>query len=264
MNLGAREREDEERQLTRGAQRGLDEANRRQISPVQVLEHEDERVMLAFCNDQRLERATKLVAHQDGVRARGEELRARRRRDRNADDLADELRELLSLGSSASLDERRKPNRLRRDGVALARAHRAPERAAHERERGARAQRVAARGPDVDVGSRLAQPPEELVPDARLADSRLADDEDRARRRLVRALVEERDERGELAIAPHARRRLAEERALTLRGLARPDQRGHAVDDAHVEAIVEETARDLVEQRAAAHGARRELRCTNR
>jgi hypothetical protein len=180
---------------------------------MKVLEHEHQRAALAAGLAQTLERLAQALAHERRLLAGAIELERCPAGLAEADQLEHE-RERRACGSRqrrerVSLLLGRLPTR-----EARGRAHQLP----HHAERRVRAERVAARVPHLHrapLGLELAQ---ELEPEPRLAEASPAHQHARARAGVVEALARHGVERGELAVAPHARGGAPEHRAA---GLAR-------------------------------------------
>src|SRR5690606_12508369 len=115
----------------------------------------------------------------------------------------------------------------------------APDESGEDAERRALGHRVAAREPYLGAVI-LPHAPQELGREARLAGARLSGDEHRARDRLVDALLEQTEQRGQLALAADERRRLAEQRPRPRLAIAEATDEEAALVAADVEPHVEQ------------------------
>jgi hypothetical protein len=91
VDLGARERQHHQRLLAQRAQGGVDQLQARAIAPLDVLEHQQNRVVRALGGQPVDPGGTQAIAHQARIAARGVQRRARALVEGNADQLAQEL-----------------------------------------------------------------------------------------------------------------------------------------------------------------------------
>lgn len=246
-HLGPREADDEEGAVGVRAQRPVDEPHAREVAPVEVFEREDERLALGLGAHPVVPRPPDLVAHQDRVEPRGAKLHARALVEGRDRDLSHELGDALG-GVAGEVPAHARAQLVLADdeGVALLDPGHAPHRSREEPERGARAHGVGAPGPH--RGPLRLEPRPELRQHPGLADpGRPGDDHDPSHA-LVATLGEEGGERGELAVAAHARRRSPEHGAGAPLALAEAADEQPAIVAADVEAQVEEARRGLVEE----------------
>ena len=248
LHLGPREREDHERLVVDGAQRGVDELHAREIAPVQVLEDEHDRLPAALGEEPVLEGAAHLIAHQDRVVARGAELDVVLVGHRDAEDLAEELRDaqLIAL-RDVTRDARADLLALHARRLAVLRAGGGADDLREQAERRAGAHRIAARGPHLVRVAAVMEHAKQLVAEARLADAGGRGDEHDARDVVGDALGEDALEHDELALATDARRRLAEEHAPGVDGGLLADELEAGAVALHREARVEEAGGHLVD-----------------
>jgi len=212
--LRTSEREHHELLVVDVAERRVHQLDRRDVAPVQVLEHQHERVGGAFGEHEVLPGAADLIAHQLRILAGRAELDAGVVRKGRAHHLADELGDALLIPG-------RHVARHAREELVLARGERlllhhpgsTPERLGEQGERGARAHRVPPSDPDLRAVVPRLDLPQDLVAEPRFADAGGAGDDDGARDRLGDAFVVRRHEHRELPLAPDARGRTPEERA---------------------------------------------------
>jgi hypothetical protein len=248
VHLGAREREHEERVIGEVAQRRVDEADARQIAPVEIFEHEDHRLRARLLGEEILEGAAHLIAHQHGIDARGAELHALFVGEGHGGELAQELGHAGAIGlGHVSRHPRAELLAPHGEGLALHHARGAPEGGADHPEGRARAHRIALTEEDLHGLRARLEGAEELVPEARFAHARGRRHQHRPRDGVVLALVEEAAEEAELALAAHAGNRAAEQRARRSVGLLLADEHEAAVVPAQREARVEQAGRDLVD-----------------
>src|SRR5262249_8342978 len=140
--------------------------------------------------------------------------------------------------------------------LAVEHACRATQRLADKRERRAPRDRVSARKQHHRAMFALLDAAKELVAHARLADPRRPDEQCAARHGFRQHLVEDAAEHRELALASDARRGLTEELARLDPDPALRDERAALRTAAHLEALVEERGRRLVDRDApGAYGA---------
>ena len=90
VDVRARERDHEPRPVGQCPQRGIDQLRRRQITPVQILEDDHERLRRGLDGDEVLERTAHLIGHQLRVLARCGQLRGVLVGERHAHQLAEE------------------------------------------------------------------------------------------------------------------------------------------------------------------------------
>ena len=98
MNLGSREGEDEELRAGQLPQRSVEELHARAVTPVEVLEHDHDRMRPAPRTQGILERASNLIGHRRDVLARGAERKAAAIVEVEADELTDEVADTGDLG----------------------------------------------------------------------------------------------------------------------------------------------------------------------
>ena len=71
VHLGSRESEDEQRAMAQVTQGRVDQLHGRQVAPVQILEHQQQRTVATYGMHQVLPRASDLIGHQRRVLPRG-------------------------------------------------------------------------------------------------------------------------------------------------------------------------------------------------
>ena len=245
-DLGPPEREDAERALGEVAEHGVEDLHAREVAPVEILQHEQERRRTRLGVEELLEREPHLVAHQGRVGARRGELDALGALEARARDLAEEPRHALRVaGRDVPRDAGAELVLLDLGTLAVADARLAADHLREHAERRPGAHRIALGGPHLEAPLRRAAG--DLLREPALADAGAADDDHGAGARLRRALVQHGFEVRDLVIAPDARRGLAEHGARELPGVALAGQHeagGVALD---LEAGAEQAREDIVE-----------------
>ena len=206
------EREHHERLGAEVLERGVDELHRRQVAPLQVLEHQDDGPRRALGAEELLERPADLLAEAHRVEARG--ARGGLGREGHAHHLAEHRRHALALARPVPEHPRAELALPDVERLAIADAARAAEGVREHPERRAGAHRVALAEEQLRPTPLVAQPAEDLVPEPRLSHPRRRRHHHRARQSLLHAARERRREQRHLVLPPHARRRLAEQRPL--------------------------------------------------
>ena len=248
VDLGARERQHHQRPVVEVAQRRVDELHGGEIAPVQVLEHEQHRLGGALGAEPVLPRAAHLVAHQHRIGAGGLELDAVLVGEGDARELAEELGHALGVVvPEVAADSGEELLAANGGGLAVEHAGGAPDDGAQHPERRAGAHRIAAREEELHRRARGPDAAQQLVAEARLADADRRGDDHGAGDGLGDAFLEGRLEGGELSVATHAGRRLAEQGARRLGGVALGPERERVAVAADLELRVEEAGGDLVD-----------------
>ena len=230
----------------------------REIAPVQVLEHDQDRPHGGLGLEEVHPRPAHLLAHELGILARGLERGAAHLAvgERRADELAEELHHApLPGGGHVLRHPRADPVPALLERLGAGHPERAAQRLGEQVQRRAGAQRVAAADPDRHRLGALLDAAHELGGEPGLAHPRRGRHDHGPRLRLVDALVEDPGQRAELPVAADARGRAAEERPRPLRQRALAAQQqlrawsaraGLALD--HVEARVEQAGDHLVQR----------------
>lgn len=170
-DLGAPDGDHHERALGQELQRAVDQRDRRQVAPVQVLQHDHERIRGALGRDEILPGAADLIAHQDGVPAGGAEHHAGVVGEVRPHDLAEELRDAGRVGApQAAAGAGEEPVPPLPGRLALAQARGAAHELRGHAERRARAHRIAARDPDLGAALEAADELPAARPPARRPD----------------------------------------------------------------------------------------------
>ena len=257
MHLGPRQRQDEERRVRQVAQRRADEAERGQVSPLEILEHDQHRPRGALGGDEVLEGAAHLVAHQHRVAPRRAELHAGLVGEGDPRELAEELhharrlvsRRKVSPGEGADLLP------LHGGGLAVEHAGRAAERGGQHAEGGAGARGIALpeehRRPRRAV---LAEAVRQLAAQVRLAGSGRAGDQHRPRPALHGAVREPGAQARELGVPAEAGARAAEQRPAGVLEIALPGEHEAALVAPDHEARLPEPGRQIVDPDQAGRG----------
>jgi hypothetical protein len=225
IDVGPREREDEDRLLRAVEQHVLDELHRRQVAPLKILEHDHHGPARALAAHPRRPRAPDAIAHQARIAPRRRDL-LRRVGDAEAGDLRDEVGDVRLAFGDDRPDARRELVPPLGGIVSLFDPHLATQRRAERRERRARRRRVRLRAQE-ERGRlllRRRERRERFVEKARLPEARVARDEHRARHAAVADVGPRREERRQLARAPHERRGLSEKRVLSTHLRAPPER----------------------------------------
>ena len=151
VDLGARHREHHEGKIGQPPERRVDEPNRREVSPVQILEHEEHGLRPALGGQEVLPGAPHLIAHQHRILARRTQLHTPFVGEGHAEELAQEiddprgiLRRHVAHHSLLHLDATRRQRLVGR------RIHRRGERLREDREGCAGAHRIAPPHPHLD------------------------------------------------------------------------------------------------------------------
>ena len=218
MHLGARQRQHHERPVRERAERGVDEVHARQIAPVQILEHEQDRAAPRTRRRGSSSQARRIWSPMSiaSCRARAQLGALGRRASGAPEELAQELRHARRSRAAATLRPTRARSFARRPRAARRRG--CPQRAG-ARSRACRTGEPALSGSPRPIRARAARRPRRATrrrsswTQARLADAGRRRHQHRRARPARTALVRERREEAELALAPDARRRLAEQRA---------------------------------------------------
>ena len=218
--LRAAEPEHQEGPRLQVAEGGVDELDGGQVPPVEILEHQHEGATRRLGAEEVLPRAAHLVAEEDGIAARGAELHVVG--EGRAQELAEECGHPRRLGRARlaqghALAEEA-PAHVDRE--ALAEAQRPAERLPEQAERGSGAHGIAAPDPDLRRVGAPAEAAEQLGGEPRLADPRGRRDQDGVGPRLLDAAGVGVLQGGDLALAAHAGRGLAEEGAGGVDGFA--------------------------------------------
>jgi hypothetical protein len=258
VQLGPPDGDHQEGPIGGDAQRAVDQLHRRQIAPLQIVEHDDQRLRRGLGEDEVLEGAPHVVAHQHRIAARRPQLHAGIAGGGDADHLAEELgHPLRLLGGQVAGHPRAQLGGAHGGRLTVEQRGGLAQRGDDEAEGRTGAHRIAARHPHLDgrvgrAGAR-AQLVEELTPETRLADAGGTGEQHHARHRLGDALLVQRHQRRQLALAADEGCRLAQQGpgGLGLRPLAAQRQAERVAAD--VEARVEQTGGDLVETHR--HGA---------
>ncbi len=226
---------------------------------MEILDDDDERRLLRFGRDELVPRAAHLIAEQLWIAPRGAELHAVFVREWNAGDLAEELGDALGARfGHTSRDARPELARREAGRLAVEQARRATNELRDESERRAARHRVAARDPHLRLGALAGDAPQELVTQARLPHPGGRGHERGARGGLGDALVEETEQRSDLAFASDERAVFAEQLPRRIGGRALAEQHHRRAVAADLEARVEQTRRDVVDRHAFARSWRRE------
>jgi hypothetical protein len=250
VDLGAGEREHQQRLVEQRAERGVHQLDRRQIAPVQVLEHDHHRLDRALGAQHGQERLAHHLARQLGVLRRGVVSARVASVERRADQIAEHLDEPHAAGVGAARDPRPELVAPRLERFAVDQPHRAAQHLGEQAEHRAGVERVALADPDLERPAAGLEPAQELVAEPRLADALGAAQEHHARHPLLGALVEDHRELVELLLAAHAHDRLAERDPLEI-GLAQLAAQ-LAPGLAGVEPVADQRPGELVDP----HGAR--------
>src|SRR5262249_9727661 len=138
----------------------------REISPVEILQHDEERPLLAFAEEPLAERPAEPGAHELRIVARGAQLRGRALCGRNAGQLAEKVRDARSCLARAHLiDPRTEPFSLLGGVAALMYSERLLNELSRHEKGGSGADRI--RVGDQEPGlAALLNPLNELVPEA--------------------------------------------------------------------------------------------------
>src|SRR5205814_10142825 len=128
-----------------------DEFDGRRVAPLQILEHDHERLLGAGCVDVLDERAADLIRAENRILARGRELRATVIREWSVDELRDELGHACG-GCAREVAAHAAPELLLANGLRLADrdGEAAAKRVRDDRERRADPQRIGPAEPDLD------------------------------------------------------------------------------------------------------------------
>ena len=152
VDLRARQREHHERSGRQRAQPLAEVRHAWQVSPVQVLEHHEERPRRALGGQPFAERPPQPFGHDARIVARGAKLRARTLRRGDAEELSEEVGDALEVPVPADLGDVRPELRvLLGGGIALAKPDGVAHELPHHHERRPRAHRIRASHEDRDV-----------------------------------------------------------------------------------------------------------------
>jgi hypothetical protein len=175
---------------------------------VKVFEHQDDRMARGLADQPVVPRPPHLIAHHRRIAARR---RDRRMLGRDPAQLAEERGDprAIAVGDDGG-EPRRELVAARADRLAVDDSGGASEQPAGERVRRSDLQRIAARVQPLERRPARSQPRQQLGPQPALAETGRRLDQHRARARLGHHFVEQPEQRGQLAIAPDTRRRLAE------------------------------------------------------
>ena len=185
---GPRERDDEERLVAKDSKRRVQERERRAIAPVQIVEDDDERMRRALRADEVLPGESQLVVHDHRVAPRGREPRTSSFEASGAPIIS--ARNVVTRPALPSAHvpayAPRELHVRRFARLAGENARRATNELRRQPERRSRAERVAARDPDLRARVPSTQRAHDLVSQARFSDARRRRHERRPRARLRR------------------------------------------------------------------------------